>query len=353
MGRCCRRAFTLVELLIVISIIGILMALLLPAVQFVKENGRASACKNSLHQIGLGFKTALTRGDTTKIQPKDWQGFVAPFLEGQESIFKCPTATEGVSYGINNLSNLMGVSDDRKFLVLDYSNRVAEVVGNSISDEARASKWLQEQTPRHAGLVNILHYGGNVDTRSVDDIDPTIKEVHDYWWLPYLPEYYKAESNIEPGLLATYYTDSFSGTQAQRVDPNLELPFGNSQIYGKPYNIPLAGASANTSAPLKTASWTGKIAATKSEEYQFYVCCDNECVLTINGKELVHRIAGGWDGVQQYSMSAPIKMTANEWVDIEVRLTEYGVGSPTHVIVRWQSPNTPLGPIPATCFRTK
>jgi len=50
-----RRAFSLIELMVVVAIIALLIALLMPAVQSAREAARRSQCRNNLHQLGVAL----------------------------------------------------------------------------------------------------------------------------------------------------------------------------------------------------------------------------------------------------------------------------------------------------------
>lgn len=85
-----RSGFTLVELLVVIAIIGILMSLLLPAVQQVRAAARWTVCKNNLRQMGLA--TLSYQSAFQQFPPgcnlntgASWQAYILPHLD-QENL---------------------------------------------------------------------------------------------------------------------------------------------------------------------------------------------------------------------------------------------------------------------------
>ncbi|HZN32544.1 MAG TPA: DUF1559 domain-containing protein [Pirellulaceae bacterium] len=159
-----RYGFTLVELLVVIAIIGVLIALLLPAVQYARESGRRTQCQNNLRQMVIGMHNhADVHGffpsayEATSTNPGwGWGTAILPFVEQKNlydaadvtrlrfggganpalpnthterklSVYRCPSDPapdknpERLFHGMSNYRAVMGPTESPLFFVdFDY-----------------------------------------------------------------------------------------------------------------------------------------------------------------------------------------------------------------------------------------
>jgi prepilin-type N-terminal cleavage/methylation domain-containing protein len=172
-----RPAFTLVELLVVIAIIGILVALLLPAIQAAREAARRTQCTNGERQIGVALNNYVTQfkrlpmGHVSKLntsgQPKSyysWITLIMPFLE-EMAIYDKVDLKVGLEdlndandpntffYHRIELKTFICPSDVEVGLINDwYGAR-----GNYAANVGRGRMWMNDTSPwqcEHIGSID-------------------------------------------------------------------------------------------------------------------------------------------------------------------------------------------------------
>jgi len=115
MRRACRQSgFTLIELLVVIAIIGVLIALLLPAVQMAREAARRAQCNNNLKQIGVACHNYLSQSNVFPLHAGGW--------------YRCNFA-DGVGGGFSSFVNMLPLMDHSE--LYDLINVTTNTSGNS------------------------------------------------------------------------------------------------------------------------------------------------------------------------------------------------------------------------------
>lgn len=143
-----RRAFTLVELLVTVSIIALLMALLLPAVQAAREAARNCQCQSNLHQVGVEFahEMSIGRGLVPLVYYQE-----GPSLSGRNrnyAMLRCPALDSAVLNAPYTYSQRFG-NCTRESIIESYG--VASVEIPIVSD----------MQPVHTGQTNSLYLDGH------------------------------------------------------------------------------------------------------------------------------------------------------------------------------------------------
>ncbi len=154
--------FTLVELLVVVGIIGILVAMLLPAVQYVRESARRAACANNERQIALALlsyeNTHLRIPETLSLGPSSflshWHFQLLPYLE------------------LQNLYSSVQRDFDNDIHVHVHSNQTTNVNVFQCASEPLIGKVIQAETGFQFAFTNYCGVSGT-SLKASDGVFPT------------------------------------------------------------------------------------------------------------------------------------------------------------------------------------
>jgi len=176
------RGFTLIELLVVIAITGVLVALLLPAIQSAREAGRRTQCFSNLHQIGMGVlqyyddwngqfflhhpfeADVLTQiGDANSFAEIYWEDKIMPYVNPRfadeaiarggtaivdAQIYRCPTDPSDLSPYYTTTGAVDGVA-----------NRTSYLMNSLMSHKSRRyGRWSMVRFQSQIGLSNFIAF---------------------------------------------------------------------------------------------------------------------------------------------------------------------------------------------------
>ena len=143
-----RQGFTLIELIIVVAIIGLLMSLMFPAVQAMRESARRLQCINNLHNLGTAYQNLATRNpqEPAMSAPYVWVSKLKEEIEDSDETLLCP----------NDLNpNATPLPD----LVFHVRNNGYNVPFDPTGPRCRVSEWVHKRYPveKYPGRFGLEH----------------------------------------------------------------------------------------------------------------------------------------------------------------------------------------------------
>lgn len=172
-----QRGFSLVELLVVIAIIGILLSLLLPAVQAARSAARRTNCASNLRQVGLAIRgyaeTHRGRFPDNAHTGQSWIYTIAPFMESVDEIRICPDDPKGpdrlknklTSYVMNSyLTSEPGTNEFTTYSKIKATSKTiacfeladGKAANDATSDHIHAHFWFTGNTVSHGTVLKTI-----------------------------------------------------------------------------------------------------------------------------------------------------------------------------------------------------